>query len=102
MHDEGLDAGGRQASQAVQEAQLRAYPSLGTVVHVAGEEQELGLTLERELHQVVPRLQRGLLERRGHRRRRPRDALEGRVQVQVGSMDEAERTGHSSPFLVSA
>ncbi len=63
VDDEGPDAGVRESAEAVAKAQLGAYSPLGSVVDVAGDDEEGGLTFEAELDEVVEGLERCLPQR---------------------------------------
>lgn len=62
----------------------------GTVVDVAGENQELGPAFDRQLNEIVKGVQRSVPKPVAELVVYAAEALERRVEVQVGGVDEAE------------
>ncbi len=98
VDDESLDPPRAQALQAPQHAELRAHAALGPVVVVAGEEHEGRVVANRAVDQGVERFQRRVAKLRRDGGRHPRDALEGRIQMHIGGMNERETHSASSPI----
>ena len=53
VHDEGLDAGLREAAQPVVEGELRVDAAVGSVVDVAPDQDEVDGVLDRGVDQVL-------------------------------------------------
>ncbi|CAB4955068.1 unannotated protein [freshwater metagenome] len=94
VHDERGDPGVAQPLQPGAHPQLRPQPPVGPVVQVTGEHDERDLLVQCQVDERVPRPQRGVPQCLLHVRRDPPEPGEGRVEVQVGGVEEAEG-GHA-------
>ena len=91
VHDERADAGSREAAQAVPESQLGPGPALGAVVDVTREHAERDLPGQRQPDEVVERSQRGVAQRIVDLTAVGTKALDRRVEMEIGGVQESHR-----------